>query len=432
MIDTLCVLDPEQELNPTFDAGKSMDLSVLDEAERSILMEASQLHRCQFYSHALLNLWSAAVHNLRRKIEAYSIDIFLAAIANESGRKNYKKDEQTLEDRWESVDDVLLVRGASDLELLSPKARKTLETINWMRNHISAAHHNNIGVTQNDIVAFAMLLNENLFSIGLPPPGYSVSDLFAPVKTQKLDQDQIQILVDQIHALKQNDIRVAFEFLLSLIVNPPSNLALDNAQNLFPVVWELACDNVRQLIGQRYYRLRMNAEDSVPNNKESADRLLYLLVSLDGVKYIPDGLRATIFRKAVKDLQVAKDSSYGWNLEVSAAKALVQFGTSVPSSAFEEVYQEIFAVWCGNYWGRSTAYIYLEPFIEALNGAQLISAAQMFMNNNRVRDELINQKPNDCAVCLLHYFKDRVPLEIQKNKIDESIRSVLALIGKQP
>ena len=430
MNEIQCVLQPVPELVPIFEAKRVLNLSAIDEVERSILDEAFRLYDGGFFSHALLNLWSAAVHNLRRKVEAFSIDMFLAAIANESGRKSYKRDESTLEDRWDSVDDYILVKGAADLGLLSPKAGKTLEIINWMRNHISAAHYNNNEVTQKDFEVFATLLNENLFSIALPPPGYSVSEIFAPVKTAELDQEQIQILADHINTLKSNEIRVVFEFLLSMIVNPPSEIALKNARELFPCIWKIAREDHKQLAGDRYYRLRMNSEESVPDNKEAADRLLYLLVTLDGVKYIPPVLRAAIFRKAVKDLQTAKDTSYGWTMEVSAAKALVEFGTDVPSIAFEEVYQEIFAVWCGNYWGRSNAFTYLQPFVERLDESQLVTAAEMFKNNNRVRDELVNELPNGHAVNLLRNFKDRIPLEIQKNRIDLIICNVLSLVGK--
>jgi hypothetical protein len=55
-------------------------------------------------------------------------------------------------------------------------------------------------------------------------------------------------------------------------------------------------------------------------------------------QYIPDAARATIYRKAAKSLAKAKDSSYGWAAEVTAAKSLAQLGPYVPSVAIEEVY----------------------------------------------------------------------------------------------
>lgn len=432
MNDNQCECETKQEMIPLFTTAADFRLSEMDDAEASILERASKLHACGFYSHALLDLWTASVHNLRRRVEAFGSEMFLSAVANEGGKKNYKQDGATLEDRWSGVDDLVLVKGVSDLGLLSPKAGKTLETINWMRNHASAAHCSGNEVTQSDVVAFAMLLNGELFSAGLPSRGYSVSNLFAPVKGQVMDEEQARILSDQIRTLKPNEIRVVFEFLLSLIVNPPADGPLQNAQELFPVAWEMSGEDVRQLAGDRYYRLRMNAENSVSDNNEAANRLFYLLVGLNGLKYVPEGARAAIYRKAVAELRRAKDTSYGWSDEEAAAKALAQFGTAVPSIAFEEVYQEIFSVWCGNYWGRSTAHVHLKPFVDALDESQLVAAAEMFRTNARVRDELGNEKPNGNAVALLNGFKARVPLEIQKNRIDACIRSVLALVGKRP
>ena len=51
-------------------------------------------------------------------------------------------------------------------------------------------------------------------------------------------------------------------------------------------------------------------------------------------------------RRAASKLAAAKNSSYGWSDENVAAQNLAQLGTAVPFIAFEEVYQEVLAVWC--------------------------------------------------------------------------------------
>ena len=75
-------------------------------------------------------------------------------------------------------------------------------------------------------------------------------------------------------------------------------------------------------------------------------------------------------------------SRYGWSAEEAAARTLMQFGAHVPSTCFEEVYQEILAVWCGNYWGRSTAHEILRPFIDRLNTDQIRRIARMFQRQH--------------------------------------------------
>jgi hypothetical protein len=133
-----------------------------------------------------------------------------------------------------------------------------------------------------------------------------------------------------------------------------------------------------------------------------------------------------VFRHAAKKLAKAKDTMYGFSVEESAAKTLMQFGTHVPSIAFEEVYQEILAVWCGNYWRRSNAFTNLRPFFRGLSLEQIRTIARMFQQNERVRAELFQSKPKNHAVRLLEQLKDGLTIESHKAEIDQAIESVQA------
>ncbi|WP_315983533.1 hypothetical protein [Aliamphritea spongicola] len=103
--------------------------------------------------------------------------------------------------------------------------------------------------------------------------------------------------------------------------------------------------------GQRYHSYLIDPDSDTSDDKGAKIRVLETLVKVEGIKFIPDAARASLYRHTIKQLAKAKDTSYGWTDEDKAAKALAQFGPHVPSIAFEDVYQEILAVWCGNYWG---------------------------------------------------------------------------------
>ena len=105
-----------------------------------MLDKASKLINLGFPEHSLLEIWNSGIHNLRRRVEAYSIDMFLSSISSMSGRKIYKKDGDTLSERWAGVDDENLIKGARQLGVLNKKAEKALEMIEWMRNHASPSH----------------------------------------------------------------------------------------------------------------------------------------------------------------------------------------------------------------------------------------------------------------------------------------------------
>lgn len=392
----------------------------LVQREVDLLQQARKLFDAGFYDHSLLDIWNAAVHSLRRRVEAYGIELFESVAKDESGRKKYDKDGESLSERWSGVDDLVLISCATKLGLLNKKAGKSLEMINWMRNHASPAHDSDHKVEQEDVYALAMMLQKNLFEAPLPDPGHSVSGLFDPIKKVALDSDQTAMLIDQVAALKAADIKVAFGFLLDLLCQG-TEPSLSNTKSIFPAVWERASDDLRKTAGLRYHAYKLNPAEDNSHDNSATIRILDFLTENEGIQYIPDGARASLYRHAAKALAKAKDTSYGWAGELSAAKTLKQFGPYVPGTAFTEVYQEILAVWCGNYWGHSGASAHLQGFVDALNTTQLRELASMFTSNDRVKAELFQSKPKARAKSLLTTIKGKLTIQAHLDEIDAVI-----------
>lgn len=391
--------------------------------EIEFLSQARKLLDAGFPDHSLLDIWNAAVHNLRRRVEAYGIDLFISAIKDDSGRKKYDKDGETINERWSGVDDMTLINGATKLGVLHKKAGKSLEMINWMRNHASPAHASDSKVEAEDVFSLALMLQKNLFESAMPDPGHSPSGLFEPIKKSELSAENIELLKDQIRAFKQGDIRITFGFLLDLITKGESP-ALSNASHLFAEVWDKSNDDLKKTAGQRYHSYLLEPESDTSDDGGAKIRVLETLVKVDGVKFIPDAARASLYRHAIKQLAKAKDTSYGWGDEEKAAKALAQFGPHVPSIAFEDVYQEILTVWIGNYWGRSAAHQTLKPFIDVLNSNQLIALARLFIDNERASAELVSSKPKANAKELLEGIKDKLTIQASIDEVDEIISKI--------
>ena len=102
-------------------------------------------------------------------------------------------------------------------------------------------------------------------------------------------------------------------------------------------------------------------------------------------------------------------------------------GTSVPSVAFEEVYQEIIGIWCGNYWGRSSSHDHLQAFFDNLGTDKIRIILRMFRENEIVKDELSQRKPKNEATLLLNTFESRLTLEAHKQELKETIEIIKAL-----
>jgi hypothetical protein len=299
--------------------------------------------------------------------------------------------------------------------------------INWMRNHATPAHDTNNTVNKNDVIAMALMLQENLFMLPLPEPGHSIKAIIDPIRKDFLTEYALDQIGKQIETSTNTEIRVIFGFMLDLIL-AGDEPAWGNVNVLFSVVWEKASDTLRSVAGNKYNSLCLVSAEVLDNRtKEAKQRLLEMLIKVKGVKYIPDATRAKLYGRSADILAKAKDTSYGWKEEERAAKTLEQLGPYVPSLVFVHVYQEILSVWCGNYWGRSNAYSVLSPFIDVLQTEKIRALADLFKTNDRVRDELCQQKPKNNAISLLESLKCKLTINSHKNEIDDIISNIRAL-----
>src|SRR5262249_17259652 len=158
--------------------------------------------------------------------------------------------------------------------------------------------------------------------------------LFDPVKAQVLKGPQIDLLSDQIRGVNIGDLRIAFGFLLDMLCGGGAPAA-ENARQLLPVTWERASEHLRKTAGLRYHSLYLDPTTDTSPDNGAAERLLDFLTAVTGIRYIPDAVRARLYRRAARILRTGKNTSYGWSDEEKAARTLAQFGPWVPSIAFE-------------------------------------------------------------------------------------------------
>lgn len=247
-----------------------------------------------------------------------------------------------------------------------------------------------------------------------------------PGESKVLKPDKLALLADQIRGLKAGDLRVAFGFLLDLLGRGESP-AVENTVELLPGAWEKASDELRKTAGLRYHSLILDPATNTAADKAAASRILDFLTEVEGIRFVPDGARARLYRRAAKKLRDAKDTSYGWANEEKAARTLAQFGPWTPPIAFDEVYQEIIAVTVGNHWGRSKAHAVLAPFFDKLNTNQTRQVARLFAENERVQEELFQAKPKAQAMALLKAMKAKLTISSHKDEVEEAIATVKAL-----
>lgn len=397
--------------------------AVATDYEIAHFRRAHELFELDYYGHCLLDLWAAAIFNLRRKIEAYGIDLF-EAIASElpGAKKKVRSDRDTLNERWAGVDDLNVIEGAQRLGIITKKAAQQLKNVNWLRSHASPAHPTDEMVEREDVAMAAVIVQRYVFSEDLPAPGFSVRDLIRPLKGSDLT-DRCDTIREQLDNLSNAD-RSAIVGVFTDLICKGEVPGLTNAEMFFPAVWERATEDVKKRVGTRYHTLWMDpsTDDSADGN--AASRLLDTLVRANGVKYVPDPTRAVLFRRAATKLRKAKDVYYGWREEEAVARTLVQLGMNVPDAVFLEVYREILAAWFGNYWGRSQSHHILWPFVDILSPKRIRDVVRLLASDERVREELYQSKPKARAREFLEDLKNRVALESDKKLVDDTIRSL--------
>jgi hypothetical protein len=123
------------------------------------------------FDAALNYLWDETVFELRKRVVGYDLEYFFdLAVTNPEKRKKLS----TVED-LARLDDNELIRGASEIGLISELGYRHLDFIRYMRNWASAAHPN-----QNQITGLQLTLPETNSTA-------RIKALFANIKAHPLD-----------------------------------------------------------------------------------------------------------------------------------------------------------------------------------------------------------------------------------------------------
>ena len=361
---------------------------------------------------------------MRRRVELYSVDLFISVAVSKNGDQcKYKSDGFTFSERWCGVKDSTLIDISYEIGLITAKTHKILESINWMRNHASGAHENSEEIKYNDVVSFALLIKENLLAAPNPKKINTPSKLMDDIKNIQCTEEKISLISQDAMALPNKLFLSFVDFLVGTVCSgeePGSK----NSTELMKIIWPKVPTSKRSEIGLKYQQLVYENVGKESANKVKQERLFELLISLDACEYIPDTIREMLFNRYAEDLDKAKNTTYGWANETAAALSLRQLGLKVPDASFDKLYSEILAVYCGNRWGRSTAYINLNEYIFTQTKKNMVRIAKLFVTSNRANSEMLFDKPKEYAIQLLTKIKENLAIISQQNEIDEVIRFI--------
>lgn len=253
------------------------------------------------FDAALNYLWNETINRLRDHVAAFDVAYFFdLAESDPTRRKNLKT-----RDDLAKLDDYKLLEAANKIKLISDAGYTQLVTINYMRNHASAAHPNVEELTGLKLADWLETCIKEVFQLEPRTVVAEIGKLLSNIKSKRL---------------KASDLAKAAAFFSGLPDDQADNLAaglfgiytpadgepdvLDNVRSLWPELWPEVSEEARNELGIKLARYTANADF------DRADRARELLELVDGAAYLPESERVAEIQSALDDLKRAHE---GWN-----------------------------------------------------------------------------------------------------------------------
>jgi hypothetical protein len=267
------------------------------------------------FDGALNYLWNETVNALRAMVARFDLGYFFSVAEKVNSRyRNFDKAEDLAE-----VNDHDLLEVCRRIGLINDVNYKRLEYVNYMRNHVSAAHPND-----NEIDGFEMLswLSNCIKYAITAKPDHSVVTvqmLLDNIRNKVIPADDFIVIGEDIARLPQERIDDLLWTIFGLYADPKqSSTTKDNITGLAEYVWNASTEDRRFEIGARFGMFRKNAD--IPRKDATQE----FLTIVKGLSYKDeDSLAGELIEKleALKSVHFAPNNFYN---EYPHARALAQ------------------------------------------------------------------------------------------------------------
>ena len=354
------------------------------------------------FDAALNYLWDETIFELRKRVVKYDLEYFfdLAVTAPEKRKKLKTEDHLTL------LDDNELIRGASELGLISDLGFRHLDYIRYMRNWASAAHPNQNQVTGLQLIGWFETCVKEVITLPETNTTTQIKTLLSNIKAHALDingAQQVSGFFVSLTADQCNNLMAGF---FGIYTNDSSlPLARDNVKLLAPKLWPFVGESTRKIFGVKYGQFTANND---------ATRAGWSRQFLDGVgaaSYIPDEIRSAEIKTATDELLSAHIGFNNFHIEPSFARrleSLVGDKGNVPANIVEHYVESLVTVFLTNTHGvaSSADAIYLR-LLSLLSPDQALLAILSFRKMN-ISSKLQFSLPKKKFLELLNISKTKI------------------------
>lgn len=299
------------------------------------------------FDAALNYLWDETIFELRKRVVRYDLEYFFdLAVTNPEKRKKLSS-----EDDLARLDDNELIRGASEMGLVSELGFKHLDYIRYMRNWASAAHPNQNQITGLQLISWFETCIKEVIALPETNATTQIKSLLANVKAHSLDATgakQVSGFFVSLTSDQSNNLMAGF---FGIYTNESSlPLARDNVKALAPLLWPFVGEPMRKTFGVKYGQFTAN------NDAEKAKLAREFLDGVSAASYIPDSIRAAEIGTAIDELLTAHRGFNNFHIEPSFARrleSLIGDTGQIPAAVVEPYVEALVEVFLTN--GHGTA-----------------------------------------------------------------------------
>lgn len=350
------------------------------------------------FDGALSFLWDETIKALRSRVIGFDLGYFYSIAQSLSSRYKGLRDPEDIA----AIGEHDLLEICRRIGFIDDINHRRLDTVNYFRNHASAAHPNEHTISGIELLGFL----ENCLRYAICAPidhsVVQVKRLLDNVRQHRIAASDFSAMILEISKLQQSRIDDLFNAFFGIFCDPVSSQdTLENIKGLAPGCWALVNEEFRYRIGARFGYFRANGD--VPKK----ERVQEFLTVVNGNQYKDeDSLGAELIEK----LQFLRGAHYGANNfynEYAHALAIRQSlpSSGVPQAARHDFVKVISTCYIGNGHGyrqgvdENAEPIYVE-FIERLSESDYVTFARLFADHEFTTD-LHRPKARDRAVQLV-------------------------------
>jgi hypothetical protein len=393
----------------------------IEKSKSNYLSKFSVAVAAGLFDGALNYLWNQTILSLYRNIISFDLGYFFSVA--EALNQRYAR--LSTEEHLRAISDHDLLEICRRIGIFSETIHRKLETVNYFRNHESAAHPNENEISGSELLAYLEQCIKYVIRGEFDHSVIKIKVLFNNIRALSIPDSDLQIISSDLIKQPKERLEDFGNSLFGLYCDVRQNQStIDNIEKIFPLIWEAFSEEVKYSIGSKYGVFRKNGETQ---KKDLAERLLSIS---NGLSYRDeDSLAQELIEKLqeLKSVHFQNNNFYNeYSYALSLEKSLPNSG--IPNAAKKDFVKVISICYIGNGKGYyegvdERALTYYEKFIKRFQDEEIHIFLKLF-KDIEFRTDHDKKKPIERIKKIATIFKKRSQNIHIKNCLDIIIKSL--------